>query len=111
MQRFNGKTPQELRKFLKIPKKFRVDEIYGVPLDQISRRFLVIFLEGAIVEARTWRKKVMDAMDLGEKILDKDGRIKGADEMAATMQAAVENPGGEEEIKAATVSDVEEKPE
>lgn len=80
MAQFGGKSPKELRKTLGIPKDFTVTHMLGVPIDKIPRRYLIVFLEGAIFEARQIRKKLMDAFELGDKLLDKDGGIKQEEE-------------------------------
>lgn len=77
---FQGMSPKELRKTLKIPKDFEVKFLMGVPIERIPRRYLLVFLEGAIYEGRQMRKTLLDAYELGDQLLDEEGRLKEAED-------------------------------
>lgn len=74
MDAFTGVSLKEFRKSVGLPDDFRVTEIQGVPIRNVPRRFLIAYTEAAIFEARQWRKKVMEAYELGDK-LDKYGGL------------------------------------
>ncbi|MBI5793731.1 hypothetical protein HZA87_01405, partial [Candidatus Uhrbacteria bacterium] len=72
---FNGQTPGELLQTLGIPKDFHVTHMLGVAIEDVPRRYLTVFLEGAIFEARSIRKRLEEAFELGDK-LEKDAGLK-----------------------------------
>lgn len=65
---FDGKTPDEVRELLKVPKDFKITAFLGVPIEKIPYRYLLVFLAAAVYEARILRRRFEDAMGLGEEM-------------------------------------------
>lgn len=65
---FGGKSPEEIRELLKVPADFRVEGFLGVPIEKIPYKYLRVFLDGAVYEARVIRRKFDDAARLGDEM-------------------------------------------